>query len=67
MRDEIYTLSNLKHPNIVRVVEAYERKRHIYLILEYCRGGDLYEVEGDVGRKRPSHCPPPIVSSGIHA
>jgi len=46
MRREIYTMSRLHHPNIVRVIEAYERKRHIYLIMEYCRGGDLYQVQG---------------------
>jgi serine/threonine protein kinase len=46
MRSEIYTMSHLNHPNVVRVVEAYERKRHIYLIMEYCRGGDLCQVEG---------------------
>ena len=43
MRAEIYTMSRLCHPNIVSVVEAFERKRHIYLIMEYCRGGDLCE------------------------
>jgi calcium-dependent protein kinase len=25
--------------------EAYDRKRHIYLIMDYCRGGDLSERE----------------------
>jgi serine/threonine protein kinase len=43
MRSEIYTMSRLCHPNIVNVIEAFERKRHIYLIMEYCRGGDLNE------------------------
>lgn len=46
MRDEINTMSKLSHPNIVNVVEAYERKRHVYLIMELCRGGDLTQVEG---------------------
>jgi serine/threonine protein kinase len=27
IRNEIYTMSHLSHPNVVRVVEAYERKR----------------------------------------
>ena len=43
MRSEIYTMSRLCHVNIVGVVEAFERKRHIYLIMEHCRGGDLCE------------------------
>jgi serine/threonine protein kinase len=46
IRNEIYTMSHLCHPNVVRVIEAYERKRHIYLIMEYCSGGDLCQVEG---------------------
>ena len=41
MRNEIYTMSHLNHKNVARVYEAYERKRHIYLIMEYCSGGDL--------------------------
>lgn len=31
----------MKHPNIVKLHEAYERRRHIYLIMEYCSGGNL--------------------------
>lgn len=46
MRKEIYTMSHLDHPNIVKVLEAYERKRHIYMVMEYCQGGDLSEAEG---------------------
>jgi calcium-dependent protein kinase len=43
MRDEINIMSKLDHPHIAKVYEAYERRRHIYLIMEYCRGGDLSE------------------------
>ena len=46
MRDEIYTMSKLSHPNIAKVVQGYERRRHIYMIMEYCKGGDLTQVEG---------------------
>ena len=45
MRNEIYTMSRLNHPNIIQVYEAYERHRHIYLIMEYCSGGDLLDVQ----------------------
>ena len=46
MRNEFFTMCSLSHPNIVRVVEGYERKRHIYIIMEQCKGGDLYQVAG---------------------
>jgi serine/threonine protein kinase len=51
MRDEIRTMSNLSHPNIVDVIEGYERKRHVYLIMELCTGGDLTQVEGTTERQ----------------
>lgn len=41
MRNEITTMSQLHHPNVIQVYEAFERKRHIYLIMEYLSGGDL--------------------------
>lgn len=41
MRQEIYTMSKLDHPNICHLVEAYERRRHVYLVMEYCSGGNL--------------------------
>lgn len=41
MRREIQTMSMLHHPNICRLIEAYERRRHIYLVMEFCSGGDL--------------------------
>jgi serine/threonine protein kinase len=43
MRNEIEILKHLDHPNIVRIFESFEHKRQIYLVMEYCSGGDLYE------------------------
>lgn len=41
-RRELEILTLLKHPNIARYFEHFESKRYIFIILEYCRGGDLY-------------------------
>ncbi|KAJ7951399.1 Kinase family protein [Quillaja saponaria] len=38
---EISILSTINHPNIIRLFEAIETKDRIYLVLEYCNGGDL--------------------------
>ncbi|KAK0722719.1 kinase-like domain-containing protein [Lasiosphaeria miniovina] len=32
------------HPNIVNLLDSYETDAHIYLILEFCPRGDLYEA-----------------------
>ncbi|KAL2038417.1 hypothetical protein N7G274_008756 [Stereocaulon virgatum] len=33
-----------KHPNIVNLIHSFATKAHIYLVLEYCSMGDLYEA-----------------------
>ncbi|KAJ6851143.1 serine/threonine-protein kinase ATG1c-like isoform X1 [Iris pallida] len=38
---EIYILRKVNHPNIVALHDIIEASGRIYLILEYCRGGDL--------------------------
>ncbi|KAM1470430.1 hypothetical protein ACFX11_041148 [Malus domestica] len=38
---EISILSTINHPNIIRLFEAIQTKDRIYLVLEYCDGGDL--------------------------
>ncbi|KAL4883300.1 kinase-like domain-containing protein [Aspergillus karnatakaensis] len=32
------------HPNIVNLVHHFETTTHLYLVLEYCANGDLYEA-----------------------
>ena len=32
------------HPNIVNLVHSFETEHHIYLVLEFCPNGDLYEA-----------------------
>lgn len=38
---EISILSTINHPNIIRLFEAIQTNDRIYLVLEYCAGGDL--------------------------
>ena len=40
---EVAILSNLDHPNIVKYFETYEDKKYLYLVTEYCSGGELFD------------------------
>ena len=39
---EISILRNLDHPNIIRVYEFFEDAKRLYLVMEYCGGGELF-------------------------
>ena len=43
IRREINILKKADHPNIVKIYEVYETKRSIYLIMEKCNGGELFD------------------------
>lgn len=32
------------HPNVVNLIQSFETQHHIYLVLEFCPNGDLYEA-----------------------
>lgn len=52
---EIDTLVLLKHPNIAKYFEHFETSKRIFIILEYCKGGDLYSAiqrEGCISEER---------------
>lgn len=44
IRYEIDLLKNLTHPNILRLFEVFEDENNIYLITEYCNGGELFDA-----------------------
>lgn len=43
--------SQLDHPNVVRLEEVYESEAAIYLVMELCTGGDLFDRLSD----KPNH------------
>ena len=43
LRNEIFIMCQLDHPNIVRLEEVYESHSEIYLVLELCLGGELFD------------------------
>jgi len=44
LRREIEIQSHLRHPNILRLYGYFYDENRVYLILEYCKNGELYKV-----------------------
>ncbi len=43
IREEVKILTRLDHPNIVKYYETYEDQKYMYLVMEYCSGGELFD------------------------
>ena len=41
--DEIKALRNLDHPNIVNVIEAYRDTEALHIVMELCKGQELFD------------------------
>ncbi|XP_044936493.1 serine/threonine-protein kinase Nek3 isoform X3 [Mustela putorius furo] len=42
-RKEAVLLAKMKHPNIVAFQESFEAEGHLYIVMEFCDGGDLMQ------------------------
>ena len=40
---EINILINSDHPNIIKIYEIYESQRSLYLVMEECKGGEIFD------------------------
>ena len=41
-RKEVSVLAQMKHPNIVSYVESFEEMGNLFIVMDYCDGGDLH-------------------------
>ncbi|CAF4084454.1 unnamed protein product, partial [Rotaria magnacalcarata] len=41
-RKEVKVLSEMKHPYIVSYVESFEDPTSLFIVMDYCDGGDLH-------------------------
>ena len=46
---EIAIMKMMDHPNIVKLYENFEDPKNIYLVMEICNGGELFDRVIDVG------------------
>ncbi|XP_029684564.1 serine/threonine-protein kinase Nek1 isoform X2 [Takifugu rubripes] len=42
-RKEVAVLANMRHPNIVQYKESFEEGGCLYIVMDYCEGGDLFK------------------------
>ena len=43
INSEVKVLCTLDHPNIVKYYETFEDQNHVYIVMEHCGGGELFE------------------------
>ena len=41
LTDEIVIMNELQHPNIVKFADVKKTKKHFYIVMEFCNGGEL--------------------------
>ncbi|KAJ3434870.1 protein kinase [Anaeramoeba flamelloides] len=58
IRREISVQKLIKHPSVIQIYDVYETNKHLFLVLEYISGGELFDyivkcerVESDEARK----------------
>merc|ERR1719160_91288 len=42
-KQEIAIMKMMDHPNIIKLFESFEDNRNIYLVMELCSGGELFD------------------------
>lgn len=56
LKDEIEMLRKLDHPNVLRLYESFEDGKTVYLVMELCTGGDLFERLQDDRHCTENYC-----------
>ena len=70
IQQEINSLKQLDHPNIMKVHEFYQDDLYYYLVLEYCEGQELFDYlinQGTFTEKNACYIMKQLLSSVSHA
>ena len=63
---EVEILSQLSHPNIMQIYEVFRDKSSFYIVSEYCKGGELFDIlskKGSLSEKETAHIMKQILSA----
>lgn len=44
---EIHILKMIRHPNLIQMYEIIETTKYLFLVMEYCCGGELFDYIAD--------------------
>lgn len=50
MQIEVIIMNKINHKNILKFYNWYESRSHLWIVEEYCIGGDLYSTLKDDGK-----------------
>eukprot|EP00746_Dinoflagellata_sp_MGD_P011722 gnl/MRDRNA2_/MRDRNA2_124708_c0_seq1.p1 gnl/MRDRNA2_/MRDRNA2_124708_c0~~gnl/MRDRNA2_/MRDRNA2_124708_c0_seq1.p1 ORF type:complete len:635 (+),score=141.77 gnl/MRDRNA2_/MRDRNA2_124708_c0_seq1:92-1996(+) len=56
LQKEVEVLRKLDHPNVLRLYESFEDGKTMYLVVELCKGGDLFERISDSEHCSEKYC-----------
>lgn len=65
-QQEIAIMKVMDHPNIIKLYETFEDRRHLYLVMELCTGGELFDKIIEAGHFREMDAAV-VVSHILHA
>jgi len=70
MRKEANLLTALNHPSIIQIYDSYEDDKHLHMVVEICKGGELYDhvvkpSKGKNNKRDELNCPSEEVASVI--
>jgi calcium-dependent protein kinase len=65
-RQEIAIMKVMDHPNIIKLFETFEDRRNMYLVMELCQGGELFDRIIEAGHFRESDAAT-VVQQILHA